>query len=161
MNRPSLLLCLAGGVIAAALVFGGPAPRGTAPAATGTGPLVAEPAPGPTAAPARGVAGTGPGSRPSPAPGSEARVELADPDRVGECPPWNGEAATSPTVRRGIDGDGFPTWWHADGSLTKRVVQTGRDASGNPFRTPATVRLTRPEARSDAEPPAAASVQKR
>jgi hypothetical protein len=30
--------------------------------------------------------------------------------------------ADSPVVRRGIDTDGWPTWWHADGTLTKRTI---------------------------------------
>lgn len=50
---------------------------------------------------------------------------LPDPDRVGECPR---EPLESKVVRRGIDpADRWPTWWHVDGSLTKRVQQRLRD----------------------------------
>jgi hypothetical protein len=43
---------------------------------------------------------------------------------VGPCPR---QPLTSPVTRSGIDQDGWPTWWHEDGSVTKRVRQTERD----------------------------------
>lgn len=61
--------------------------------------------------------------------------EVPDPDGVGPCP----EAKAF--VRRGIDGDGLATWWHADGSMTKRAVQVLRDAAGNELRVPVRVRV--------------------
>lgn len=61
--------------------------------------------------------------------------EVPDPDGVGPCP----EAKAF--VRRGIDGDGLATWWHADGSMTKRAVQVLRDAAGNEHRVPVRVQV--------------------
>ncbi len=40
----------------------------------------------------------------------------ADPDEVGPCP----QADLPAVLRRGRDVDGQDTWWHADGSITKR-----------------------------------------
>jgi hypothetical protein len=54
---------------------------------------------------------------------SPAGATLPDPDRVGDCP-RKGIAV----LRRGIDpADGRPTWWHVDGTITKRGVQRLRD----------------------------------
>jgi hypothetical protein len=51
---------------------------------------------------------------------------VADPDGVGACP-QNGLPSVT---RRGLDGDGCATWWHADGSITKRGV---RQVEGEPM----------------------------
>jgi hypothetical protein len=40
-------------------------------------------------------------------------------EALGPCP----ADVASPVVRSGLDADGWPTWWHADGSKTKRVLQ--------------------------------------
>lgn len=45
--------------------------------------------------------------------------DLADPDEIGPCP----EPGLPPVLRRGRDADGLETWWHTDGSLTKRSTQ--------------------------------------
>lgn len=61
----------------------------------------------------------------APSPGAVVPASLAvpndvlDPDQVGPCP----EAGLPAVARQGIDVDGAPTWWHADGSVTKRVSQ--------------------------------------
>ena len=67
-----------------------------------------------------------------------ASSELPDPDRVGECPR---EGVFPRVIRRGIDVDRWPTWWHLDGSLTKRVVQNLSDESGVVVRAPAVMVL--------------------
>jgi hypothetical protein len=41
-----------------------------------------------------------------------------DRDGIGPCP----EAGLPPVVGQGRDQDGLDTWWHADGSITKRTV---------------------------------------
>jgi hypothetical protein len=47
--------------------------------------------------------------------------ELADPDVVGPCP----QAGLPAVVRRARSADGWDTWWHVDGSITKRGVRAG------------------------------------
>lgn len=44
----------------------------------------------------------------------------ADPDHVGPCP----QVDLPAVLRRGRDADGQDTWWHADGSITKRGTRT-------------------------------------
>lgn len=83
--------------------------------------------------------------------GSGEPAALADPDGVGPCPP-SSSAIASPVVRRGLDPmDGLPTWWHADGRVTKR--QRGyrvRGADGRESTVPATIVLpARPRAARD------------
>jgi len=46
-------------------------------------------------------------------------LEVEDEDGVGPCP----EPGLARVVRRGRDADGWATWWHADGSITKRGVR--------------------------------------
>lgn len=65
---------------------------------------------------------------------------LPDPDGVGPLPALAAKVE-SPVIRRGRDGDGFATWWHADGSLTKRVEQTLRDAEGRAHKVPSVIRV--------------------
>jgi hypothetical protein len=72
--------------------------------------------------------------------------ELPDPDEVGPCP----EPGLPPVLRRGRDGDGLETWWHSDGSLTKRSTQR---VDGEVV--PVTVRVlpARPLGEPEDEPP--------
>jgi hypothetical protein len=53
--------------------------------------------------------------------------DIADPDRVGPCP----QAGLPAVIRRGRDSDGRDTWWHVDGSLTKRGW---REVAGAPVQ---------------------------
>lgn len=69
-----------------------------------------------------------------------ADAGLPDPDGIGPLPKAAG-TVSSPVVRRGRDADGWPTWWHADGSLTKQVEQTLREPDGTPHRVPSVVRM--------------------
>lgn len=48
------------------------------------------------------------------------QAHLPDPDGVGPCP----EVGLPRVLRRGRDADGWATWWHADGTMTKRGVRT-------------------------------------
>ncbi len=139
MNRSSMFGALAVGILLLALAVGNPflpLPRRAAP-----GPHATQPD-GPTAMPAS-LSTQAIGSVPlrmtaAPAPAAASRdtgaadsddssefaTDLPDPDRIGPCP-----RAGIAVVRRGIDPlDGRPTWWHADGSMTKRVQQVVRNA---------------------------------
>ena len=88
------------------------------------------PAPTPvpvTLGPEAGVAAPARSAPPAPATSAPA----IDPDRIGPCP-----ESGLPVVRQGRDLDGLDTWWHADGSITKRTVT---EIEGVPM--PAIVRL--------------------
>jgi hypothetical protein len=73
--------------------------------------------PPPEASTVRGVQPVALGG-PPPAAAAPRPNEVVDPDRIGSCP----EAGLAPVVRQGRDLDGLDTWWHADGSITKRTV---------------------------------------
>ena len=62
--------------------------------------------------------------------------DVPDPDHIGPCPKTH-----SRVVRRALSQDGRPTWWHADGSITQRVVQTMQAANGKMVEVPGLVLL--------------------
>lgn len=131
MNRPLLCMLLALAALAGGLALSPPAtepgarparPRITPPAELRS-PLSIAPAPPVDAEPVLALEPVGP---------------LPDPDRVGPCP----EAYAHLRVeRRGLDEEGRPTWWHADGSVTKRIVQRVR-GDGREVDVPGILRLT-------------------
>ena len=66
-------------------------------------------------------------------PPSDANVP--DPDDVGPCPPaklTQNAASDTPIVKRGLEIDGTPIWYHVDGSVTKIAMGTAR---GQPVRS--------------------------
>ena len=135
-------MVVAGSILAGALVYGNPCRQGCGMGACPPSPGLTAPLVLPAVAPVE----------PAPAPArseplamtaiSAPAAEIPDPDNLGTCPQWGGSTSISPVVRRAIDADGWPTWWHADGSLTKRVLQGVRDAEGNQLKAPAVYRLS-------------------
>ena len=181
MSRSVCWFALAGVVLVGSLVLGNPLPprRGQAPAPSsvpGGSPELrsrAVPADAGSRAQPRGEPARDPNvhqaSTVTPAPAEiPLRMQLgggaavADPDRIGPCPGLGTRAPhASPVVRRAVDHDGWPTWWHEDGSLTKRVIQEVREQDGTLRRIPEVMRLTaagkRPGADAVSARPAALS----
>jgi hypothetical protein len=123
MKRASVLLL--GGLAALALVSVRALREGPEPAAPSAAEAEAEPS---ARAPAE-LRAEAPEEK-------EAAAPAASTD-VGPCPaPY----AEIPVVRSGHDELGRPTWWHADGSRTTRVIQIARK-DGEAFEVPAVMHL--------------------
>ena len=115
---------LAIGVLVGALCLGNPW-RGGPPA--DVAPFPAQPAATRVdSEPPRGAVVHGPGM----GPGHHGAAPEED---VGACPE---RYADLPVLRAGRDQDGWPTWWHADGTITKRAVQRVRAVDGTILEMP-------------------------
>jgi hypothetical protein len=128
MNRPLICMLLALAALAGGLVLNPPAEGVTAAPKTA--------APRPTRSPLSMTSGAP--IEAAPAVAVQSVGGLPDPDRVGPCP----EAYASLAVaRRGLDEEGRPTWWHVDGTITKRIVQRVRE-DGREVEVPSLLRMT-------------------
>jgi hypothetical protein len=135
MDRPTLCLFGALALLGGTLLMSPPHSRGGSPVPLAPLAIEARPADD--------------GAVPTLRAGLAMPVEAAlpDPDGVGPCP---AAYAHLPVARRGLDPEGRPTWWHADGSITTRIQQRLRK-DGEFFTVPAILRMM-PKGRRVSEP---------